>query len=133
MEEKKLILAIDDMVTDLVSERTILEKQFNVRICKSAGTALKILETLNIDLILLDIEMPGMSGFEFLHTVKKLHKHWNIPIVIVSSHNSEEFFSYALKQGADECVSKPINSEELLSKVQKVFANPPKRPSIMDL
>ncbi|MDR1901939.1 MAG: response regulator [Treponema sp.] len=121
MEEKKLILVVDDMVTDLVSERAILEKQFNVRICKSVGTALKMLETLNIDLILLDIEMPGMSGFEFLHTIKKFRKYWSIPIVIVSSHNSEEVFSYALKQGADDCVSKPINSEELLGKIQKVL------------
>lgn len=110
--------------------QVILEKDFDVRICKSAGTALKILETLKVDLVLLDIEMPGMSGFEFLHTIRKKPEHWNTPVIIVSSHDEREFFSHALKQGADACVAKPVRAEELLQKIQEILDKPPRHSPI---
>ncbi|MDR1625518.1 MAG: response regulator [Spirochaetia bacterium] len=124
MKTQKIILAIDDMLTDLSSLQVMLEKNFDVRICKSAGTALKILETLKADLILLDIEMPGMSGFEFLHTIRKRPEHWNTPVIIVSGHTEEEFFSHALKQGADACIPKPVQAGELLRKIQEILDKP---------
>jgi PleD family two-component response regulator len=125
MQTQAVILAVDDMVTDLAFLRSILEPHFDVRVSKSGGIALKILDTVKIDLILLDIEMPGMSGFEFLHGIRKHPKYVNIPVIIVSGHSSEDFFTHAIKQGADECVAKPVNSEELLRKVNQILENPP--------
>jgi PleD family two-component response regulator len=125
MEQKKIILAIDDMATDLASLRAVIDKKFDVRVSRSAGTAMKMLETIQVDLVLLDIEMPGMSGFEFLHALRKNPSKVNIPVIVVSSHSSEEFFSHAKKQGADGCIAKPVNPEELLEKMNFIFENPP--------
>ena len=63
----KVILAIDDNPVILAVIRSILKDQYDVLISKSAPMAMNILKTEKSDLILLDIEMPGMSGFEFLH------------------------------------------------------------------
>ncbi|MDR1932395.1 MAG: response regulator [Spirochaetales bacterium] len=132
MDTEIIVLAIDDMATDLALVRNILEPHFDVRVAKSGGIAFKILETVTIDIILLDIEMPGMSGFEFLHSIRQSPKYVGIPVIIVSGHSSPEFFSHAMKQGADDCVAKPVDSEELLRKIYNILEHPPKH-TLFDL
>jgi len=131
MADKKVILTIDDDTMVLRVITTLLSSTFDLRIAKSAADALYILAQLTPDLILLDIEMPDISGFEFLHTIKKNPKFMATPVVIVSGHSEKEFAEHAEKMGASCLVPKPIDKDVLREKINYALENPKK--SIMNL
>lgn len=126
MADKKIILAIDDDPMVLRVLTALLTPVYDLRISKSAADALALMDQTPPDLILLDIEMPHISGFEFLHTIKKNPKFMNIPVVIVSGHFETEFVIHAEKSGATGIVAKPIKQEELMKKIAEGFENPKK-------
>ena len=68
--------------------------------------------------------MPNISGFEFLHTIKKNPKFMKTPVVIVSGHCETEFVIHAEHSGASAVVSKPINQDDLISKINYAFEHP---------
>ena len=124
MAEKKNILSIDDDPMVLRVLTALLTPTYDLRISKSAADAMSLMDQLLPDLILLDIEMPNISGFEFLHTIKKNPKYMNIPVVIVSGHCETEFVIHAERSGAIGVVAKPIIQEELIKKINFAFENP---------
>ena len=128
MAAKKNILALDDDPMVLRVLTALLTPTYDLRISKNAADATTLMNQILPDLILLDIEMPNISGFEFLHTIKKNPKFIDIPVVIVSGHFETEFIIHAEKSGAAGVVAKPINQEELLKKINFAFENPRKNP-----
>ena len=118
---KKNILAIDDNLTTLAELRTILEGSYEVHLAKNAELAKKILHTAPIDLILLDIEMPDMSGIDFLDGIHTNTSFYFIPIIIVSSHGTGDLIVKAKKKGASGFVVKPCNPKTLLEKISAVL------------
>ncbi len=85
--------------------------------------ALELLENaeIPIDLILLDLEMPLMDGFEFLDSVKADPRFESIPIIMLTSVTQKERMIQAIRAGAKQYVTKPFTSEELLTKVIDVL------------
>ncbi|MDR0463658.1 MAG: response regulator, partial [Treponema sp.] len=67
MADKKIILAVDDMPENLMLLGSLLESYFDVRLAKSADMAMNVLNKTKVDLILLDIVMPEMLGFDFMN------------------------------------------------------------------
>jgi putative two-component system response regulator len=118
---KKTILAVDDMSLNLRTIKVTLERYFDVRLAKSGDLALAILGTTLVDLILLDIEMPGMSGFEALEQIREKTAAKNVPVIFVTSHVSTELISKALKCGAKDYIMKPFEPEVLIRKVHAVL------------
>ncbi len=84
--------------------------------------ALKQIEQIKqLDLVVLDIVMPNMNGYELCRHIKKNPKTQNVPVVMCSS-KSEEFDRYwGIKQGADAYISKPFHPEELLSTIKQLL------------
>ncbi|MDR1957021.1 MAG: response regulator [Treponema sp.] len=120
MQERKVILAIDDMSMNLRTIKVLLEKHFDIRLAKSGQLGLTILGCEKISLILLDIEMPGMSGFEFLDKMKNNAHVYDVPVIFISSHATPDLIKYASKyDGVKDYIIKPI-TREILEK--KVFA-----------
>ncbi|MDR2397746.1 MAG: response regulator [Spirochaetaceae bacterium] len=118
MGERKAILAIDDMSMNLRTIKVLLEKQFDVRLAKSGQMALSIVDCERVALILLDIEMPGMTGFEFIEALKGRPNAENVPIIFISSHASPELIKHASKYGnVKDYIIKPITPEVLEKKV----------------
>ena len=124
MAEKKSILTIDDDPMVLTALTAMLIPAYNLRIAKSAADAMALMEQQTPDLILLDIEMPDISGFEFLHTIKKNPKYMNVPVVIVSGHRESKVVEHAVQSGASGMVAKPIVQQELCDKIDEAFNNP---------
>ncbi|MDR2110126.1 MAG: response regulator [Spirochaetaceae bacterium] len=119
-ETKKIILAVDDMPVNLAALRTILQNDFDLRLAKSAHTALTMLNVIRVDLILLDIEMPEMSGFDFLERIRNNGEHpefRDIPVIFVTSHVSPDFITRAITGGAKAYITRPVVPADLLRKI----------------
>ena len=110
------------MMTNLGTLRNVLKDNYDVKIATSVPLALKILNESKVELILSDIEMPDINGFEFMALLKKVPKLSKIPFIFVTSHSSKEFVSLALKQGAKYFIVKPIDPALLRSRVASVLA-----------
>jgi putative two-component system response regulator len=120
----KVILAVDDMLVNLTAVRSILQNEFDVRPAKSAKMALVMLNTIKADLILLDVEMPEMSGFELLDQIRnnpEYAAYKDIPVIFVTSHETPEFTAQAVSGGAQGYVVKPIVPAVLTEKIKSVF------------
>jgi putative two-component system response regulator len=124
-DRRKIVLAVDDMAVGLTTVRTILQKEYDVRLAKSASIALDMLQQFTADLILLDIEMPEMSGFEFAGLLRKNPEHKDIPIIFVTSHANPQFIDQAMLFGAEGYVVKPFVPDALLKRVKSVLGGNP--------
>ena len=112
MEFKKpTILVVDDMTTTLLLLHDLLKDTYEVKIAKSGTKALEILESPNdIDLILLDIEMPDINGYEVCKRIKNNETIKNIPIIFITGRTSQEDEEYGLNLGAIDYITKPFNN-----------------------
>lgn len=115
------ILIVEDSISQLELMVHYLQDSVD-RIIKShsAKEAMKIAVQEEIDLIITDIVMPEMSGFEFCRFLKKNPVTNKIPIILCSSKNKEIDYLWGFKQGADFYVTKPFTREELLSALETV-------------
>lgn len=118
------ILVVDDREDNLFSIETILEKDgYAIVKAMSGRAALKILLTQHdFTLILMDVQMPDMNGFETASLIYERDKLKHIPIIFITAHNGDEEFMFkGYKMGAVDFIYKPINPELLRFKVS-VFA-----------
>jgi response regulator RpfG family c-di-GMP phosphodiesterase len=120
-KRKKTILVIDDMSEHLRTVKAILTNQYDVRLARSGELAQSILNTIFVDLILLDIEMPGESGFEYLKRLKTSPTTQHIPVIFLSSHAESEIVEYASQLDIKGYVKKPVDSLTLKQKVYEVL------------
>ncbi len=118
MHTKMSILAIDDVALNLDLLVDILDPFYNVSATISGKDALIMMEENIPDLILLDIMMPEMDGYEVCERIKK-NKNWeNIPIIFLTAKNETEDIVRAYKLGAADYLSKPFNPPVLLARVK---------------
>ena len=112
MEFKKpTILVVDDMTTTLLLIHDLLKDTYEVKIAKSGTKALEILNAPNdIDLILLDVELPDINGYEVCKILKNNDQTKKIPIIFVTARNSEADEEYGLNLGAIDYITKPFNN-----------------------
>ena len=110
LNQKPTILIVDDMTTNLIILSDILKDEFNIKIAKTGTKAIEIVHSQdNIDLILLDIEMPDINGYEVLKRLKNSDKTKNIPIIFVTAKSSKEDEEYGLNLGAIDYITKPYS------------------------
>jgi putative two-component system response regulator len=126
---KKTILAVDDDLTSLTMIRTILEDSYDVSLAKSVDMAKTVLKTTYVDMILLDIEMPHVSGLDFMGFLRQSPDYYYIPVVFVTSHGTAETVVQAGRSGAKDFVVKPVSSKILLDKIETVLRSAPKEIS----
>jgi diguanylate cyclase (GGDEF)-like protein len=112
-----VILAVDDKVENL-DILTELLTDYDVRDVTDAASALRILTNTAVDLILLDILMPGVDGFEFCHQLQEDERTRAIPIIFISAMSDEEAISRAFAVGGKDYVTKPFRPLELLARVR---------------
>ena len=121
-EERKVILAVDDMGLNLRTIKLALEDSFRVLLAKSGDMALTLTKVEQIDLILLDIEMPEMSGFDFMQRLKTdITANEIPPVIFVTAHASPELLYRAKLAGAVGYVVKPFDPDVLREKVNDIL------------
>lgn len=116
---RKKILLVDDADTILMMERMVLNKKsYELLIAKDGEEAVTKAEEELPDLILLDVIMPKMNGFEVCKHLREKEKTSAIPIIMVTTRGEEENVETGFKSGCNDYVTKPINGLELLTKVR---------------
>jgi len=120
---KKVVLTIDDNLVQLELFQKALGDRYDVRPVKSASDALHFLNVDQADVILLDIEMPNITGFEFLGDIRRIPSYMKVPIIIVSGNSGQSFFEQARNSSAFDVLSKPVTAERLIETIEKAFAS----------
>ncbi|BAU15273.1 response regulator receiver sensor signal transduction histidine kinase [Leptolyngbya sp. NIES-3755] len=111
------VLVVDDIADNLILLQTVLESEgYIVETAQSGKAALDKLEEVKPDLLLLDIMMPGLNGYEVTRQVRQNERFGSVPIVLLTAH--DEFFQKPYREvGANDLIRKPIDFDELLDKV----------------
>ena len=122
MKDKPVILAVDDQVQNVeLLEAYLVPQGYEIIKAASGEEALKKLAHNKIDLILLDIMMPKMSGLEVLENVRADENTKTIPVVMVTALKETEDKIKALEAGCDDFISKPLDKIELLARVKSIL------------
>ena len=116
---KKRILVVDDDTMNLLRTKRILEDEYDVLLVDSGHKALDKLERERIDLVLLDIEMPKMNGFETFERMKGIAA--GVPVIFLTASGLEDDVVSAIKLGAVNYLVKPFEPQELLKRVSQEF------------
>jgi signal transduction histidine kinase len=119
--EKFNILLVDDVAENIYSLKMMIEDSFDINIFSalSAQEGIKILMKDNIDLILTDVQMPEIDGFEFVEYLKNIDKTKNIPVIFITGiYDKDEYQTKGYTLGAVEYITKPIHDVLLTSKLK---------------
>ncbi|NJM73119.1 MAG: response regulator [Scytonema sp. RU_4_4] len=115
------ILIVEDSPSELeLMSHYLIESGYNVIQATGAKEAIEKAQLQNPDVIVTDVVMPGMSGFELCRSLKRNPATQKVPIVICSSKNQEIDRLWAMRQGADAYVTKPYTREQLLRAIKSV-------------
>lgn len=109
---KKILVVEDDIDIQNLIQNLLKKEHYKVINAYSGTEAMMLIEKENIDLILLDLMLPGLNGEEIIKQIK------NIPIIVISAKISQEDRIKTLLNGANDYITKPFNSEELLARIK---------------
>ena len=115
---RRSLLIVDDNSANLKLVAAVLNPYYQLSITDNGETAIKIAELKIPDLILLDVMMPGMSGFDVCKYLKQNEKTREIPIIFLTAKNEESDIVMAFDIGGADYVLKPFKTREILSRVK---------------
>jgi PAS domain S-box-containing protein len=128
-QERKLqsierrILYIEDNVSNLQLMKTILEPYPNITLLSATNghKGIQVAINENVDLILLDMNLPDMSGYEVFDVLQKNKKTKSLPVIALSAYAMKDEIQKALKRGFTDYLTKPIDIKQLLGKIEKIL------------
>jgi CheY-like chemotaxis protein len=116
------ILVVDDSSTNIVLLEAILNGQgYRIETAQSVKEAFQIIKKENVDLILLDLLMPKVSGYDFLKELKNNENTRQIPVIIVSAVADPENKKKSIEMGALDFINKPIDIQEFVDKIENIL------------
>ena len=115
------ILVVDDSPDNLFLVQTILEEEgYHITLAEDGRTALNYIEQSSPDLVLLDVMMPGMDGYEVTQRIRKNQQLPFIPILLITAYDQPSVVQ-GLDTGADDFIRKPVEVDELLARVRSLL------------
>ncbi|MCL1935411.1 MAG: response regulator [Defluviitaleaceae bacterium] len=117
MEHKSTVFLVDDELTNLAKGREVLSDKYNVVTMNGGTHFFNTLKKIKPDIVLLDINMPDMNGFEVITRLKKDKQHSNIPVIFLSALSDERIELQGLKLGAVDFILKPFSTPLLLGRI----------------
>jgi chemosensory pili system protein ChpA (sensor histidine kinase/response regulator) len=120
-----LVMVVDDSLTvRKVTSRMLTRAGYDVATAKDGVDALEQLTQIVPDVMLLDVEMPRMDGFELTRQIRRDPKLHNLPILMITSRTAEKHRDYALELGVNAYFGKPFQEEELLQQISAYVHKP---------
>ena len=118
------ILVVDDSKTELFHLSDILGKKgYTVRTAENGEEAMRLMNEDKPDLILMDVVMPGQNGFQLTRAITRDPRWAGVPVIMCTSKNQETDKVWGMRQGARDYIVKPVNSDELLTKIRAFDGN----------
>ncbi|MEO9871457.1 response regulator [Ekhidna sp.] len=121
-EDAKAILIVEDHRELRTYLQSILSSDFRVYLAANGASALDLLQTEKMDLIITDLMMPYMDGFELVDHLKKDKELKKVPVMVVSARTDKEEKLDLISKGAEDVISKPFDKEELIAKIQNIMS-----------
>lgn len=112
-----ILIVEDDPQTSAVFKKLLEGKDYNVLTSNSSKESLEIVQRVMLDLIILDLLMPGMDGWQLCKAIREMTR---TPILIISAIESSEIITKTLNLGADDYLVKPVSSYTLLAHVKNL-------------
>lgn len=120
--KKKTILFLEDEDELLLTLGSLLRDQrYNVIETKTAEDALKTLKEINPDLIIADIKLPGIDGFDFFHAVHQDSRYKSVPFIYLTAFNNLKAAIRAKEEGAADYITKPFDLEYLMVRIRELI------------
>jgi len=116
--EKDVVLIVDDEPININAVVQILLDKYELKVAVSAKVALEIIEKEKPNLILLDINMPEMNGYEMAEILQNSEKNKDIPFIFLTANNDPQSIKKGFEYGAVDYISKPFSKEELFARVE---------------
>ena len=114
-----LVLVVDDDPTTCALTTTILERAgYRTRFCTNGKDALAVVAAEPVALVLLDVMMPGMDGFEVCTALRKTDKGKRLPIILLTGRDDVDTRLEGIQSGVSEFLAKPVSRHELLARVR---------------
>ncbi|WP_216828167.1 response regulator transcription factor [Alkalihalobacterium elongatum] len=119
--KKKIILIVDDEsdMRELIS--ICLQSDYETIAAEDGEVALKVLDSQNVDLVLLDVMMPVMDGFSVLTEMKQIQKMKDTPVILLTALGDTDDIVKGLNRGADDYIVKPFEPREMVARIQSVI------------
>jgi twitching motility two-component system response regulator PilH len=115
----KKIMVVDDSPTERAYLENLLKKNgFDVVLVESGEAAIERTKSDRPDLILMDVVMPGLNGFQATRAITRDETTKHIPVIICTTKDQETDKIWGLRQGAKDYVTKPINEGDLIDKIK---------------
>jgi PleD family two-component response regulator len=117
-EENPKILIIDDIASNIQVVANVLKKHnFNISYAQNGKTGIEKATQIDFDLILLDIMMPEMDGYEVCEQLKKDPKTKDVPVIFLTAKTTEDSLKKGFESGGVDFISKPFKTAELIARV----------------
>jgi diguanylate cyclase (GGDEF)-like protein len=117
-EQKKIIIAVDDILENLLIIKEILKNLYEVYACQTALNMFELLQHITPDIILLDVEMPVMNGYEAIKKLKSDEKYKQIPVIFLTARDDVKSEVDGLSMGAVDYIHKPFISSLLIQRIK---------------
>ena len=122
-DEKLRVLVVEDNPDNMLAVKALLKDEFSILEAKTGEEAVELANNGPLDLILMDINLPGISGVETFHRIRSNQALMHIPVIALSASVMPNEYESILSQGFDAFVSKPINSEKFKLTLREVLFN----------
>lgn len=119
MSERKILITDDRAGIRSLLKEVLQESGYEVLTAAGGQEGIKIVQENTIDIVLLDMKMPGMDGLETLRLIKKAQP--NVKVIIMTAYEDMEIIKEVQKRGASCYISKPFDIEELLSTIKRLL------------
>lgn len=120
-EDKATILVVDDDAMNLRIAEKMLESQFHIECVKSGREALEFVERFIPNLILLDLHMPGMDGFQVIEALRAQEGYREIPVIFLTADNDRDTEIKGFREGALDFITKPFIADIAISRVNRIL------------
>lgn len=119
---KRILVVDDDMMCLKTVQKYLTEEGFDVLSALSGMQAIHIVEEAKLDLLLLDIEMPGLSGFAAIEQIRALQNGKHLPVIFFTGRKDRDTVKCCAAIGAEGYIMKPVEKKILMERVEEVFS-----------
>ena len=124
-----LLVVDDNPVTRVLCSRVLTREGYRVLLAEDGIEALRLVKEESVDMVLLDVMMPGLSGFDVLETLRKLYPPHRLRVLMVTAKDQSEDVVRAFEMGADDYITKPLDLPVMLARVRAQLRSKAATPS----